>query len=83
MPVISWHLLQELTSWAAAEDEKKADEEELEASAMTLLEAEQRLAARAARRGRRLALLQVLAVMVDTLHHTLLLRKSTQVSEET
>lgn len=80
--IISWHLLQELTSWAAAEDEEKADKEELDVSAMTLLEVEQQLVARAVRRGQRLALLQVLAVMVETLHHALLLRKSTQVSEE-
>ena len=49
---------------------------------MTLLEVEQQLLGRAARQGHRLALLQVLAVMVESLHHTILLRKSTQVSGE-
>lgn len=74
--------MQELTNWTAAEDEEREDEEELDVSAMSLLEVEQQLLARAARRGQRLALLQVLAVMVETLHHTVLLRKSTQVSQE-
>lgn len=74
--------MQELTNWTAAEDEEKEDEEELDVSAMSLLEVEQQLLAQAARRGQRLALLQVLAVMVETLHHTVLLRKSTQVSQE-
>ncbi|XP_073328421.1 transport and Golgi organization protein 6 homolog [Pagrus major] len=72
-------LLQELTSWAAAEDEDKEDEQQLDVSAMTLLEVEHQLLGRAARQGQRLALLQVLAVMVESLHHTMLLRKSTQV----
>ncbi|XP_041794990.1 transport and Golgi organization protein 6 homolog [Chelmon rostratus] len=72
-------LLQELTSWAAAEDEEKEDEQELDVSAMTLLEVEQKLLGRAARQGQRLTLLQVVAVMVESLHHTVLLRKSTQV----
>ncbi|XP_038562281.1 LOW QUALITY PROTEIN: transport and Golgi organization protein 6 homolog [Micropterus salmoides] len=72
-------LLQELTSWAAAEDEEKEDEQELDVSAMTLLEVEQQLLVRAARRGQRLTLLQVLAVMVESLQHTVLLRKTTQV----
>lgn len=74
--------MQELTNWTAAEDEEREDEEELDVSAMSLLEVEQQLLARAVRRGQRLALLQVLAVMVETLHHTVLLRKSTQVSQE-
>lgn len=74
--------MQELTNWTAAEDEEREDEEELDVSAMSLLEVEQQLLAQAARRGQRLALLQVLAVMVETLHHTVLLRKSTQVSQE-
>lgn len=51
-------------------------------SAMSLLEVEQRLLARAGKRGQRLAALQVLAVMVETLHHSVLLRKITQVSLE-
>ncbi|XP_044048294.1 transport and Golgi organization protein 6 homolog isoform X2 [Siniperca chuatsi] len=69
-------LLQELTNWA--EDEEK-DEQELDVSAMTLLEVEQQLLGRAAKQGQRLALLQVLAVMVESLQHTVLLRKTTQV----
>lgn len=73
--------MQELTRWAAAEDEEKEDEEELDVSAMSLLEVEQ-LLARAGKRGQRLAALQVLAVMVETLHHSVLLRKITQVSLE-
>lgn len=80
--ITSLHLLQELTSWAAAEDEEKEDEQELDVSAMTLLEVEQKLLGRAARQGQRLTLLQVVAVMVESLHHTVLLRKSTQVSGE-
>ncbi|XP_036962015.1 transport and Golgi organization protein 6 homolog isoform X2 [Acanthopagrus latus] len=71
--------LLQLTSWAAAEDEDIEDEQQLDISAMTLLEVEQQLLGRAARQGHRLALLQVLAVMVESLHHTILLRKSTQV----
>lgn len=80
--IITFDLLQELTSWAAAEDEEKEDEQELDVSAMTLLEVEQQLLVRAARRGQRLTLLQVLAVMVESLQHTVLLRKTTQVSGE-
>lgn len=74
-------LLQELTSWAAAEEEEEEEEEkqELDVSAMTLLEVEQQLLGRAARRGQKLALLQVLAVMVECVEHTVLLRKNTQV----
>ncbi|XP_040895132.1 transport and Golgi organization protein 6 homolog [Toxotes jaculatrix] len=72
-------LLQELTSWAAAADEVKKDEQELDVSAMTLLEVEQQLLGRAAGEGQRLALLQVLAAMVESLPHTVLLRKTTQV----
>ncbi|KAM7002325.1 transport and Golgi organization protein 6 homolog [Tautogolabrus adspersus] len=71
-------LLHELTSWAAADDDHK-DEEELDVSAMTLLEVEQQLLDRAESRGQRLALLQVLAVMVESVEHTVLLRKNTQV----
>ncbi|XP_053175165.1 transport and Golgi organization protein 6 homolog isoform X1 [Scomber japonicus] len=74
-------LLQELTSWAAAEEDEEEEEEkqELDVSAMTLLEVEQQLLGRAARQGQRLALLQVLAVMVECVEHTVLLRKNTQV----
>lgn len=75
-------LLQELTRWAAAEYEEKEDEEELDVSAMSLLEVEHQMLARAAKRGQRLAVLQVLALMVETLHHSVLLRKITQVSLE-
>lgn len=56
------------------------DEKELDVSAMSLLEVEQRMLARAERQGKVLALLQVLAVIVETLHHSVLLRKSAQVS---
>ncbi|XP_028287966.1 transport and Golgi organization protein 6 homolog [Parambassis ranga] len=70
-------LLKELTSWAAEEETR--DEEELDVSAMTLLEMEQQLLGRAERRAQRVALLQVLAVMVDALQHAQLLRKTTQV----
>ncbi|XP_068170043.1 transport and Golgi organization protein 6 homolog isoform X2 [Antennarius striatus] len=72
-------LLQELTSWTAAEDENQEDEEHLDVSAMSLLEVEQQLLGRATTRGQRLALLQVLAVMVESLDHTVLLKKHTQV----
>lgn len=68
-----------MTNWATAEDEEKDEERELDVSAMTLLEVEQKLLAGAARRGQRLTLLQVLAVMVESVPHTVLLRKSTQV----
>nr|XP_046250664.1 transport and Golgi organization protein 6 homolog [Scatophagus argus] len=72
-------LLQDLTSWTSADDEDKEDEQNLDVSAMTLLEVEQQVLGRAEKQGQRLALLQVLAVMVESLHHTVLLRKSTQV----
>ncbi|KAF3689280.1 Transport and Golgi organization protein 6 -like protein [Channa argus] len=72
-------LLQELTSWTATADKEKQDEQDLDVSAMTLLEVEQQLLGRAERQGKRLALLQVLAVMVESLQHTVLLRKVTQV----
>ncbi|KAM9854731.1 transport and Golgi organization protein 6 homolog [Aulostomus maculatus] len=71
-------LLQELTSWAFAVEEEE-DGQELHVSAMTLLQVEQQVLGHAARRGRTLALLQVLAVMVETVDHTVLLRKNTQV----
>lgn len=69
------HLLQELTSWA----EEEEDEEQPDVAAMTLLEVEQRLQGGAERRGQRLALLQVLAVMVENLEHSQLLRSTAQV----
>ncbi|XP_071346556.1 transport and Golgi organization protein 6 homolog isoform X1 [Trachinotus anak] len=72
-------LLQELTSWAVAADEVKEDEEELDVSTMTLLEVEQQVLGRAERQGQRVVLLQVLAVMVESLQHDVLLRKTTQV----
>lgn len=74
------YLLQDLTNWTAGEDEEMEDEKELDISAMSLLEVEQQMLVRAERHGKRLALLQVLAVIVETLHHTVLLRKSTHVS---
>lgn len=70
-------LLQELTCWAAEADAE--EQQELDVSAMTLLEVEQRVLSRTERQGQRLALLQVLAVMIECLSHTLLLRKTTQV----
>uniref|UniRef100_A0AAQ5XNM0 RNA polymerase II assembly factor Rtp1 C-terminal domain-containing protein n=1 Tax=Amphiprion ocellaris TaxID=80972 RepID=A0AAQ5XNM0_AMPOC len=73
-------LLQELTSWAAAaDDEEKEDEEQPDVAAMTLLEVEQQLLGGAERRAQRLVLLQVLAVMVESLQHTELLRRTSQV----
>uniref|UniRef100_A0A3P8Q867 Transport and golgi organization 6 homolog (Drosophila) n=1 Tax=Astatotilapia calliptera TaxID=8154 RepID=A0A3P8Q867_ASTCA len=71
-------LLQELTSWAVADEETK-DEEEVDMSAMTLLEVEQQLMGRAEKQAQRLALLHVLATMVESLQHAHLLRKTTQV----
>lgn len=47
---------------------------------MSLVEVEQQLQAQGTKREQELALLQVLAVMVETLHHSVLLRKITQVS---
>ncbi|XP_060933350.1 transport and Golgi organization protein 6 homolog [Limanda limanda] len=72
-------LLQELTSWTAAADEVRTDEEELDVSSMTLLQVEQEVLGRAARQSLRLALLQVLAMMVESLQHSTLLRKPNQV----
>ncbi|XP_053740804.1 transport and Golgi organization protein 6 homolog isoform X2 [Synchiropus splendidus] len=73
-------LLQELNSVAsaaaAAADE---DEPQAELSAMSLLEVEQKTLGGSERLRRRLVLLQVLAVMVETLQHTLLLRRHAQV----
>uniref|UniRef100_H2RPL6 Transport and golgi organization 6 homolog (Drosophila) n=1 Tax=Takifugu rubripes TaxID=31033 RepID=H2RPL6_TAKRU len=70
------HLLQELTTWASSEEEG-SDEEELAVGSMTLQAGED--GPRTEGRGGRLALLQVLAGMVECLHHTVLLRKRTQV----
>ncbi|XP_062317143.1 transport and Golgi organization protein 6 homolog [Osmerus eperlanus] len=70
-------LLQELTSWAA--EEEAEEEQEVDVSAMTLLEAEQHREGRVEGRGHRLALLQLLAVLSEGLPHTLLLREPTQV----
>ncbi|XP_069575525.1 transport and Golgi organization protein 6 homolog [Brachyistius frenatus] len=74
-------LLQDLTSWVAGEETQ--DEDEPNVSAMTLLEVEQQVLGRAESRARRLVLLQVLAVMVESLQHTELLRKPTQVVDFT
>uniref|UniRef100_A0A8C7L8Y7 Transport and golgi organization 6 homolog n=1 Tax=Oncorhynchus kisutch TaxID=8019 RepID=A0A8C7L8Y7_ONCKI len=71
-------LLQALTCWAAEEEE---EEQEVDTSAMTLLQLEQHLLGKVTGRGQKLALLQVLAVMCEGLPHTLLLRKPTQVVE--
>lgn len=46
---------------------------------MSLLEAEQQLQAQTTKRQQQLAVLQLLAAMVETLHHSVLLRKVTQV----
>ncbi|XP_028813874.1 transport and Golgi organization protein 6 homolog [Denticeps clupeoides] len=74
-------LLQGLTSWAVEEEEEEGDEPEVDTSTMTLLELEQQLIGRAMGRGRRLALLQVLAVLCEVLPHTLLLRRPAQAME--
>lgn len=71
------YLLQELTCYAAEVDDE--DNQELDVSALTLLEVEQRILANSERQAQQLALLQVLALMVESLPHTLLLRKTTQV----
>ncbi|XP_061533383.1 transport and Golgi organization protein 6 homolog [Phycodurus eques] len=73
-------LLQELTSWTAvAAEEEEEDGQQLAISAMTLLEVEQQQQSRADRQGHTLALLQVLAIMVESLQHTVILRKNIQV----
>lgn len=63
----------------AAEEDEEADHQEVDVSAMTLIEVEQQLLGRVAGRGQKLTLLQVLAVVCESLPHTLLLRKTTQV----
>uniref|UniRef100_A0A3B4BMR7 Uncharacterized protein n=1 Tax=Periophthalmus magnuspinnatus TaxID=409849 RepID=A0A3B4BMR7_9GOBI len=70
-------LLQDLTCWAAEADE----EPHQDLSEMTLLEVEQRVLSRTEQQAQKVALLQVLAVMVECLPHNLLLRKPTQVVE--
>lgn len=76
-------LLQDLTTWtAAADEEMRREEEQVDLAAMTLLEAEHRGVGGAERRAQRLALLQVVAVMTECLQHTQLLRKTSQVSVE-
>uniref|UniRef100_A0A3Q2Z2M7 Transport and golgi organization 6 homolog n=1 Tax=Hippocampus comes TaxID=109280 RepID=A0A3Q2Z2M7_HIPCM len=73
-------LLQELTSWTAvAGVEEEKDGQHLDISSMTLLEVEQEQQGRVARQGHTLALLQVLAIMVESLQHTVILRKNIQV----
>lgn len=78
MHYFSSRLLQELTSWTATEEEEKEDGP-LDVSTMTLLEVEQQLQGRATGHGQKLVLLQVLAGMVESLQHAVLLRKITQV----
>lgn len=75
-------LLQELTSWATAGVEEVKDKEEADVSSMTLLEVEQQMLGRAERQAHKLALLQVLAVMVESLQHSQLLRQTAQVRAE-
>ncbi|KAJ8335527.1 hypothetical protein SKAU_G00388690 [Synaphobranchus kaupii] len=70
-------LLEDLTGWAA--EQEVEEEQEVDTSAMTLLQLEEHLLRRTEGRGRRLALLQVLAAVCEGLSHTLLLRKPTQV----
>nr|XP_057931280.1 transport and Golgi organization protein 6 homolog [Doryrhamphus excisus]XP_057931281.1 transport and Golgi organization protein 6 homolog [Doryrhamphus excisus]XP_057931282.1 transport and Golgi organization protein 6 homolog [Doryrhamphus excisus] len=73
-------LLQELTRWTTAgAEEEEEDRQQLDISTMTLLEVEQQQQSRVARQGHMLALLQVLAVMVESLPHTVLMRKNIQV----
>lgn len=79
---ISLLLLQELTCCAEAAEAEVEDRQEVDISAMTLLEVEQHLLGDAERQGRRLALLQVLAVMVESVQHSVMLRKNIQVSEK-
>lgn len=70
-------LLQELTCWGSEADAE--EQQELNVSSMTLLEVEQQVLSRTERQSQRLALLQVLGLMVQCLPHSLLLRKNTQV----
>lgn len=74
--------LQELTSWTAvAGEEEEKDGQHLDISSMTLLEVEQEQQGRVTRQGHTLALLQVLAIMVESLQHTVILRKNIQVCD--
>ncbi|XP_008309635.1 transport and Golgi organization protein 6 homolog [Cynoglossus semilaevis] len=72
-------LLQELTSWTTADGEDTEEEQELDLSSMTLLQVEQQVLGPVQRKGQKVALLQVLAVMVESVQHSVLLRKATQV----
>lgn len=71
---------QELTSWTTADGEDTEEEQELDLSSMTLLQVEQQVLGPVQRKGQKVALLQVLAVMVESVQHSVLLRKATQVS---
>ncbi|XP_077452713.1 transport and Golgi organization protein 6 homolog [Stigmatopora argus] len=76
-------LLKELTSWtavAAAEDEEEIGQH-LDISAMTLLELELQQQGHIERQSHTLALLQVLAIMLESLQHNVLLRRNIQVVE--
>ncbi|MEQ2193778.1 hypothetical protein XENOCAPTIV_013514, partial [Xenoophorus captivus] len=68
-----------LTSWAVAADEE-IDEKKVDVAAMTLLEVEQQLLGGSERQAEKLALLQVLAVMLECLQHDKLLRRTSQVN---
>ncbi|KAI1890045.1 hypothetical protein AGOR_G00169170 [Albula goreensis] len=70
-------LLEDLTGLAVEQAEE--EEEEIDTSAMTLLELEQHLTQRGEGHGCRLALLQALAIVCEGLSHTLLLRNPAQV----
>ncbi|XP_075998713.1 transport and Golgi organization protein 6 homolog [Genypterus blacodes] len=70
-------LLRDLTVLAATAEEE--DEQKLDISAMTLLEVEQQILGHTAGQGQKLALLQVLAVMCQSLPYTVLLGKAAQV----
>ncbi|XP_057691882.1 transport and Golgi organization protein 6 homolog isoform X2 [Corythoichthys intestinalis] len=73
-------LLQELTSWTAMAAAEEGEEVgHLDISAMTLLEVELRQQGHVERQGHTLALLQVLAIMVESLQHTVMLRRNIQV----
>ncbi|XP_049580174.1 transport and Golgi organization protein 6 homolog [Syngnathus scovelli] len=73
-------LLHELTSWAAvAAEEEEKDGQQLDIASMTLLELEQQQQGCVARQNHALALLHLLAVMVESLQHTVVLRKNIQV----
>ncbi|XP_077566034.1 transport and Golgi organization protein 6 homolog [Stigmatopora nigra] len=75
-------LLKELTSWTvvAAEEEEEIGQH-LDISAMTLLELELQQQGHIERQSHTLALLQVLAIMLESLQHNVLLRRNIQVVE--